>query len=419
LYEELGIQVTSYLESETGSYYDVDPTHILALMEAYLPVEYWRSNVPGKHLDPEILAEMVDAYHYLTELYPGIDLAYLGLDRTRMGNASGWAMPQLGVAGAMDKSRTLPTRDEYPEGPDGGMEFQAARNEWMEVTSKRPVIHIDSHIIDTRKPWQQKQFLAGYQRSSTEANYDTPFSEVFDGAHLAEAKMAGVDTDAKVQFHPRTNISPPQALMAHEVGHVVRFVLAEKAPGRLHDLELRVLDVIDPQWTSQLRATEERMGTAVREQLESTSGGYIPPNQDYGSVSEFPGGRTYTTGLDGKPYYRTSSIGPLNYETIKANITTMPFGGMWGEASRHESLSYLPPGGWTDAKNRAKTVPRKIQRTRAMQAASGYGGSNGDELWAELFLEAVGSDNPRPAAAMMKAELDDLWAILQAEGVLG
>ena len=141
----------------------------------------------------------------------------------------------------------------------------------------------------------------------------------------------------------------------------------------------------------------------VKGQL-ATSSRLTSTSTDYGDVPAFPGGRTYKTSLDGKPLYRTSSIGPLAYESVKANITTMPFGGMWGEASRHESLSYLPPGGWKDAKNRAKTVPRKIQRTKAMHAASGYGGSNGDELWAELFLEAVGSNNPRPAAAMLRAE---------------
>ena len=163
-------------------------------------------------------------------------------------------MPQLGVSGYQDTSQTRPTRDEYPDGPEGLSEYHAASNEWRDVTSKMPVIHIDADIIDTRQPWQQRRFLKGYQKSATKADYSTPLSEP------EEAAKAGVEVQAKVQFHPTTDISPAQALMTHEVGHVVRFVLAEKAPGRLHDLELRVLDVIDPQWASQLRATEERMG---------------------------------------------------------------------------------------------------------------------------------------------------------------
>ena len=160
------------------------------------------------------------------------------------------------------------------------------------------------------------------------------------------------------------------------------------------------------------------MGAAVREQIQYDPATSINPFS-YGDVPAFPGGSTYKASPDGKPLYKTSPTGTLPHESLKANITTMPFGGMWGEARRHESLSYLPTGGVRDPKNKPKTTARKIQRNTAQQASSGYGVTNGDEFWAELFLEAIGSDSPRPAAAMLRSELDDLWAVLQAEGVLG
>ena len=440
---EKGVLVDNYCMGENGSYYDPDLQQVWDWAAENLIGEgalYGgvTTTIPNdlENADPVVIAEILDAYQRMVDVFPGLEMAHLGINlESSAKNGGGWAFPTPYTED--DRQYTKPARGDF----ESDIEYSQAVADYHQKGQYLPTVHISQIYADQSKPNAQsmatRRWLGGRVLSDHYTYTDFGITEGTVGL-LDSIKMG--ETGEKTSWHPyRVDVPAAQSIMNHELGHVMRYTLARIAPKRLYELELKVLSVIDKQPTAEGYTSPPSTFVAdLRRRME---------DREPVSVAFYRGGSNqYDVKRDaeGYPYFKLTSTGLtgagdmgdpkhkgglydqragvgedsryLPARDIYHNMRLMPFGanGMPRSPDR-----YVSGDGRTPSTTQQGRTDAAVRTYRVFRTASVYAATNGDELFSELMSEAYGSSNPRPAAQMLKDELEGLWPALQEMGALG